>query len=345
MKRTGAGADADRASPALQALAASDLDTLVKRFTSSGMQASLPGPAMLHLQSMHPGALQVLLSVGVHGNETAPISMLASVLDALAAAPRSLGVDLLVVVGNPAATGRGTRFIDADLNRLFTQERVSLNDVAEATRADQIMQASADFFAGLGPERWHLDLHSAIRPSRHARFAVIPACADDASQEPLMAWLGSAAIEAAIFNSVPASTFSAYTARRFGVLAATVELGQVGGPGQVPTLQLRDTQAALLRLLQGVLPSSGGRMPTRYRVAQEIIKHSDAFVMPLDASTHNFTAMAPGSVIATDGAAVLRVGASTEYVVFPNPGVLPGQRAGLMVVRIGESDHGRAGEQ
>ena len=249
--------------------------------------------------------------------------------------PASLGSDLLLVVGNPAAIAKASRFVDADLNRLFTTGRGALAGASEAARADTIMQVSAAFFntAGEGAARWHLDLHSAIRPSRYARFAVIPAAAADHSQAPLVAWLGSAGIEAVMFNSQPASTYSAFTARSFAALSCTVELGQAGVLGQNPTDHLRQTGAAVLGLLQGQSQIVDGASPVRFRVAQEIIKRSDAFRMTLDGATHNFTDLPPYAVIATDGDIVHRVGATTEYVVFPNPKVLVGQRAGLMVVR------------
>ena len=57
--------------------------------------------------------------------------------------------------------------------------------------------------------------------------------------------------------------------------------------------------------------------------------------MVLDRSTQNFTPMQPDSVIAVDGDTVYRVGDVTEYVVFPNPDVALGLRAGLMVIRSG----------
>ncbi|MBV8635790.1 MAG: succinylglutamate desuccinylase/aspartoacylase family protein, partial [Burkholderiaceae bacterium] len=51
--------------------------------------------------------------------------------------------------------------------------------------------------------------------------------------------------------------------------------------------------------------------------------------------THNFTAMKQGEVIARDGDTVYKVEHPEELVVFPNPDVRVGLRAGLMVVRIG----------
>ena len=39
-----------------------------------------------------------------------------------------------------------------------------------------------------------------------------------------------------------------------------------------------------------------------------------------------------GSIIATDEKQVYRTGTATEYILFPNPDVRIGQRAGLMVI-------------
>ena len=55
--------------------------------------------------------------------------------------------------------------------------------------------------------------------------------------------------------------------------------------------------------------------------------------MAFGRDTQNFTALEAGEVIATDGDATWRVGDQPERVVFPNPDVRVGLRAGLMVVR------------
>lgn len=54
--------------------------------------------------------MALLLSVGIHGDETGPIEMLARLLGELAAAPQQLAVDLMIVVGNPAAIAQQWRF-------------------------------------------------------------------------------------------------------------------------------------------------------------------------------------------------------------------------------------------
>ncbi|GAC1411952.1 MAG: succinylglutamate desuccinylase [Burkholderiaceae bacterium] len=318
----------------LQALAGGDFAALGDRFAQGGLRVQSPGAGMLHITpttSPSVSRLRLLISVGVHGNETAPIEMLAPVLLGLAETPDMLAVDLLIVVGNIAAIAVGSRYIEADLNRLFTDARGVSKHAVEAERADAIMQASANFFTlGEGP-KWHLDLHSAIRPSRFPRFAVVPGAASDVSQRPLTNWLGTAGIDALVFNTRQAATYSAYTARALGALSCTVELGQISAFGENRPDHLLHTQGVVAALLRAQ-ECRTENIPIRFRVEQEIVKHSDAFRMSVDNATQNFTAIAPGDIIAVDGTQVYRAGMATEYLIFPNPRVLIGHRAGLMVV-------------
>ncbi|MOA45576.1 Succinylglutamate desuccinylase [compost metagenome] len=70
-----------------------------------------------------------------------------------------------------------------------------------------------------------------------------------------------------------------------------------------------------------------------FRVAREIVRHSDAFRLYLDDRVENFTALVPGSLLAEDGDGhSWRVEESGARIVFPNPKVRNGLRAGLIVV-------------
>ena len=71
-----------------------------------------------------------------------------------------------------------------------------------------------------------------------------------------------------------------------------------------------------------------------FATARQIIKLSDNFRMAFGRETHNFTAMKQGEEIARDGDTVYTVQHPEELVVFPNPDVRVGLRAGLMVYRI-----------
>ncbi len=326
----------------VRALADADFGALAQRFAEAGFCVAQPASGIITLKHARPDAssdagaatrASVIVSVGVHGDETGPIEVLAHVLDALAREPAQLAVDLMVCVGNIAAIRAGKRFIDADLNRMFRPVRGALADTAEAARADTMIAATAAFFESAGPQRWHLDLHTAIRPSVYPTFAIVPDLIADAGKQALIAWLGQAAIGAIVMNPQSAGTYSYYSAEFHAAAASTVELGRVGTLGQNDLRPFAEVGAALDALLRGAPPQAARAAPHVFKVAQEIIKHSDAFSMAFDRSTQNFTALAQGELIARDGEHVYTVQHAQELVVFPNPDVRIGLRAGLMVVR------------
>lgn len=320
---------------AVRALADADFSAVARLFADAGFAVALPAPGILQIKSSGTGPrASVLVSVGVHGDETGPIEVLAHLLDALARQAQALAVDLMVCVGNLAAIQAGKRFIDADLNRMFRPRRGALADAAEAQRADVLIAATEDFFRDAGPQRWHLDLHTAIRPSLYPTFAIVPELIADEGKAALTGWLGQAAIGAIIMNPQSAGTYSYYSAEHCGAAASTVELGRVGTLGQNDLSLFAEVAQALDGLLRGAPPQAGATAPHIFNVAQEIIKHSDDFRMAFDRSTQNFTALAAGAVIASDGDIVYTVRHAEELVVFPNPDVRVGLRAGLMVVRV-----------
>jgi succinylglutamate desuccinylase len=321
-------------SPAVRQLAAADFSALARRFTQAGFAVALPAAGIVTIKRPEGSTrASVLVSVGVHGDETGPIEVLAQMLDALSQQPSALAVDLMVCVGNIDAIAAGKRFIDADLNRMFRPQRGALASAAEAARADAMIAATTTFFAGAGPQRWHLDLHTAIRPSAYPTFAVVPDLLADEPKAALVGWLGQAAIGAIIMNPQSAGTYSYYSAEHHGAAASTVELGRIGTLGQNDLSLFAEVETALDDLLRGAAPVAARARPHVFKVAQEIIKLSDDFSMAFGKETHNFTALKAGEVIATDGATVYRVRHQEELVVFPNPDVRVGLRAGLMVVR------------
>ena len=182
--------------------------------------------------------------------------------------------------------------------------------------------------------RWHLDLHTAIRPSVYPTFAIVPDLVEEGAKAALIAWLGQAAIGAIIMNPQSAGTYSYYSAEHCGAAASTVELGRVGTLGQNDLSLFDDVSQALDGLLRGLPARPVKESPHVFKVAQEIIKHSDEFRMAFDRGTQNFTSLPQHAVIASDGETVYTVQHAEELVVFPNPDVRVGLRAGLMVVRV-----------
>ncbi|MBA5690218.1 succinylglutamate desuccinylase [Rugamonas apoptosis] len=319
---------------AVRALAEADFSAVAGRFSAAGYTVAQPADGILTIK--RPGAparASVLVSVGVHGDETGPIEVVAHLLDALSHEANALAVDLMLCVGNIGAIRAGKRFIDADLNRMFRAERGTLAGTAEAARADVMMAATTAFFDGAGPVRWHLDLHTAIRPSVYPTFAIVPELIEAGARGQLVDWLGAAGIGAIIMNPQSAGTYSYYSAEHHGAAGTTVELGRVGTLGQNDIGQFAEAAQALDALLHGVGPASAGRSPHIFNTAQQIIKLSDRFQMAFGRDTQNFTALPRGAEIARDGDTVYTVQHDEEYVVFPNPDVRVGLRAGLMVVR------------
>jgi succinylglutamate desuccinylase len=319
---------------AVRALAEADFGTVAQRFGDAGFVVSLPARGILAVKGVQPVPRPaVLLSVGVHGDETGPIEMVAHVIEALSREPQALAVDLMLCVGNIEAIAAGKRFIDADLNRMFKAERGALAGTAEAARADQMIAATDAFFAGAGPVRWHLDLHTAIRASHYPMFAIVPDLIADEGKERLVGWLGQAAIGAIVMNPKSAGTYSYYSSEQHRAAGSTVELGRVGTLGQNNMAQFTEASRALDGLLRGI-PVAVQSEPHVFKVAQEIVKQSDAFQMGFSRDTPNFASLKRGEVIATDGETVYSVFHEEEMVVFPNPDVRVGLRAGLMVVRV-----------
>lgn len=318
---------------AVRALAEADFSAVAARFTATGFAVTQPADGILTIKGAGD-RVSVLISVGVHGDETGPIEMVAYLLDALSHQASSLAVNLMLCVGNIGAIRAGKRFIDADLNRMFRVERGTLAGTAEAARADVMIAATSAFFADAGPVRWHLDLHTAIRPSVYPTFAIVPEIIADAPRRKLIEWLGLAGIGAVIMNPASVGTYSYYSAEHHGAAGTTVELGRIGTLGQNDLAQFADASLALDDLLRGAARREAKQSPHVFNTARQIIKLSDQFQMAFGKDTHNFTALKQGEEIARDGDTVYTVQHPEELVVFPNPDVRVGLRAGLMVVRV-----------
>jgi succinylglutamate desuccinylase len=320
---------------AVRALAEADFGLVAQRFREAGFTVMLPARGVMTVKADRSAARPaVLLSVGVHGDETGPIEMVAHVIEALSRQPDALAVDLMLCVGNIDAIAAGKRFIDADLNRMFKADRGALAGTAESARADEIIAATDAFFEGAGPLRWHLDLHTAIRASHYPMFAIVPELITEERKSALIGWLGQAAIGAIIMNPKSAGTYSYYSSEHHGAAGSTVELGRVGTLGKNNLAQFADASQALDALLRGVEAPPAKAAPHVFKVAQEVVKLSDAFTMGFSKETPNFASLKRGEVIATDGETVYTVFHDEEMVVFPNPDVRVGLRAGLMVVRV-----------
>lgn len=89
------------------------------------MKVAPPGERVMgRVRGPRPGP--TLLCVGgLHGNETAGVQALRRVLDRIEPRASELSGELVAVVGNEQALAAGRRYVDRDLNRAWTEERVA----------------------------------------------------------------------------------------------------------------------------------------------------------------------------------------------------------------------------
>ncbi|QHE92720.1 succinylglutamate desuccinylase [Pandoraea fibrosis] len=280
-----------------------------------------------------------VLSCGIHGDETAPIEIVDGLLRDIADGRLTLRERVLVILGNPDAVRAGKRYLEYDLNRLFQGAHAKRAESPAVQRARELEVIVAQFFAGIDGvrrQRRHVDMHTAIRPSLFPRFAVVPGTPEHPPTDDWIETLAAAEIEAVMRTEQPSVTFSYYTCARFGAESCTLELGKVAPFGQNRLADFSGIDAALRRWLSGgeMGQREDGKVPhaQRFRVAAEIVRRTDAFVLDVPADTPNFTPYAAGTVLARDGENTYTVSHPEERIVFPNPNVANGLRAGVMVV-------------
>jgi succinylglutamate desuccinylase len=298
---------------------------------ASGVLWTWQGEGVLLLEpAAQPATHSVIASAGIHGDETAPIEMLSRLVADIASGKAALAARVLVILGNIGAMRAGVRYADDDLNRLFSGRHASLPSSAEAPRAAELERAARGFFEGVTRPKWHIDMHTAIRASVFEQFALLPYTGAPLSRA-MFDWLRDARLQAVLLHREKGNTFTHFTAEQCGALACTLELGKVRPFGQNDLARFAASDAALRRLVAGSAPVEDAPLRV-FTVVAQIDKQSEAFVLNVAADVPNFTAFPAGAELARDGDYTYRVTHDEERIVFPNPKVKPGLRAGLMVV-------------
>lgn len=279
--------------------------------------------------------LDLLLSAGIHGNETAPIELLDRLLQGVASGQLQPRARVLFLLGNPEAMRRGERFVEQDINCLF-DGRHEQSSGSEALRAGELERHAANFFARAGRVRLHYDLHSARRGSRIGDFALHPYAEGRKPSRAELIRLQAAGVAAVLLPRETGTTFSAYTYARLGAEAFALELGTARPFGRNAGINLERLEKRLRELIENC-EAQGGSLDSLqlFAVSREIIKHSDAFRLHLPEDVENFTELAQGLLLAEDIAGTRwLVEEQGARIIFPNPRVGNGQRAGILIVPV-----------
>lgn len=303
--------------------------------TQAGVRLKLWQRGVLEVLPAHYSAdsKNMVISCGVHGDETAPMELVDKLIDDIVSGFQRVQQRCLFIIAHPQATLRHTRFIEENLNRLFDDKPHAAS--LEADIANQLKTQISQFFAQTAPEtRWHLDLHCAIRLSKHYSFAVSPKTRHPVRSRALMEFIESAHIEAVMLSNAPASTFSWFSAEHFAAQAMTVELGQVAKLGENDLARLAAFDLALRDLVAAEKSEHLAKKTTMYRVSRTIVRLHEDFDFRFGDDVENFTSFMHGEVFGHDGDKPLMAKNEGEAIVFPNRKVAIGQRAALMVCKV-----------
>jgi succinylglutamate desuccinylase len=276
----------------------------------------------------------ILLSVGVHGNETAPIEIIDQLVSDILAEKITVKKNLLIVIANPVAINASRREIDENMNRLFNTDFVGNSNASdERQRSCCLMDYSRIFFGLEAKHKLHYDLHTAIRDSYYKKFAVSP----NASQLPItqqqFSMLSQWGIEAILTTKQKSSTYSNFTANSCGATSFTLELGKVKPFGENDLAEFSSVITGLHEVISGdenLLAHT--KVAKRFSITREVLKQTEDFRLCFADDIANFTEFEIGAVLATDKAYQYLVADSGERILFPNENVAIGQRA-LVIIK------------
>jgi len=286
---------------------------------------------------VNPNREALIISAGVHGNETAPIEVLNGLVTELLAGDWQLACPLLLILGNPPAMVAGERFIDVNMNRLFNgaHGKPGYTGLPEARRAEFLEEMCRQFaMAQRELALSHYDLHTAIRPSKRERFALYPFVQGRSVPSEQCAFLLEAEVETLLLQHKESTVFSSFTSSLLGAESFTVELGKVEPFGRNDLERFQGIERALRRRFCGH-GAPGPKPPfhqlTLFEVVHEVINTGPSFQFHVPDDVANFTDYPAGTVIWEDDQTRYQAGPAPEAVVFPNRAVPVGQRAGLMI--------------
>lgn len=314
--------------------------------TESGIECSLIGRGILQITptDISSYSKDIVLSSGVHGDETSPIELLKRLVGQVLSGELQPVHRLLVIIGHPEAINLHRRFVDENMNRLFRASNDTSNP--DCIRANQLQLAVSEFYQQGGKSaqsRWHLDLHCAIRGSAHYTFVVSPSSTNQTRQRDLFVFLQQAEIEAALLSNAPSPTFSWYSAEYFGAQALTVELGKVAPFGHNDLQRLSPFYQAMVALVTQLSPDYQWQQDKLvvYKVTRTLMKQTEHFMLNFPDDQANFTMYPQGTLLGRDKDIEYYVLEEGEAVVFPNSKVAIGQRACLLVKKVQVSADGQ----
>ncbi len=286
------------------------------------------------------GTKDIILSSAVHGNETAPIEICNRLIKELLEETIETKHRVMFLFGNPDAIHKGTRFVEENMNRLFSGAHSEGEGLVnhERIRAKRLEEYVMRFYLSQAGERHrvHYDLHTAIRASKHEKFAIYPFRGDKPYSAEQIMFLAACGVDTMLFHHEPTTTFSYFSSDNFGADAFTVELGKVRPFGENDMSRFVATHDMLTRLITGKdleLEQFNEEKLNLYLVSRVINKNYEDFEFTFADDVENFRSFPKGYVLVKEGGQEVKVEHQREAIVFPNADIPVGNRAAMMLIR------------
>ncbi|MFC3032061.1 succinylglutamate desuccinylase [Pseudoalteromonas fenneropenaei] len=306
---------------------------------NNGTQVQVLDTGVIQFTPAQYGNKDIVLSSGIHGNETAPIEICHELIQAVILEKLNLAHRVLFIFGNPASMNLAERFVEENLNRLFSGAHSKGEGLCnkERVRAKQLESYVSDFFNQVeaGRYRCHYDLHTAIRGSKNEKFAVYPFLHGKPWKKSQLQFLLACGVNTVLMMQSPATTFSYFSSSQFAADAFTVELGQVKAFGcndMSRFAEAKQTLSALISQGELVYGDFNAVDYELFNVHRTINRTQQQFTLAFADDVENFTAFKQGELLAIDGEQQIVAEVDGEAVIFPNAKVAIGQRAILTVL-------------
>jgi succinylglutamate desuccinylase len=312
-------------------------------FIGAHTQVNVLAEGIISFETIAKSDTDIVLSCGLHGNETAPIEICDDLVKNILLGHIMVKQRVLFLFGNLPAMDIAERFIKENMNRLFSGEHQNLapgqqmND--ERRRAKQLEDVVKNFYLGKNTEqvrsRLHYDLHTAIRASKNDKFVVYPFQNGKAWDKYQLQILLACGVNTILLSGSPTTTFSYYSVNECDAHAFTVELGKVMPFGENNMDDFTDVVATLTRLIcaqELQLKSYTNTDFLIYEVNQVINKQQHDFVLNFATDAPNFSDFPKDYLLASETGREYCAKFDGEAIVFPNADVEIGQRALLTVI-------------
>jgi len=298
------------------------------------LKISLKDSGVLVFEPENPGPFDIIISSGIHGNETAPIEICDFLVKEILSGTVVVKNRLLVIIGNPVAMNSGKRFENENLNRLFCGKHQGKSH-PEARRAERLEHFTREFFNHREPvERCHFDLHTAIKASKYEKFVIYPYQDGREWSREYLNFFKHCDINTILLAHQGAGTFAYFSSHQFQSNAFTVELGQVKAFGE----NQMSSFAGVINNLKALISNTYVKVKefnnndfNLFQVIDEVMRNSDTgFSLNINSDVANFSTFAIGFQLTTDDNASYYMKSDQHAIVFPNAAVPPGQRVALI---------------